>query len=153
MPPASLTVSSKRGDTLAVCESSAGGLISATLLAIPGASRFLIGGLVVYPLESREALLGISPADMDGIRPATEPYAALLAERCRNASGQRRPWPRPVRPLRSRSRGAREVHVATDGWPWRRLKLVADSRLIVTDRHTVLNATHHPNVPGGSAMV
>ena len=61
--------------------------MSAGLLAIPGASRFFIGGLVVYTLKAREALLGISPADMDGIRPATEPYAGLLADRCRERLG------------------------------------------------------------------
>lgn len=73
--------------TISVCESSAGGLISAALLAVPGASRFFIGGLVVYTVAAREALLGIVAADMEGIRPATEPYAALLADRCRERLG------------------------------------------------------------------
>jgi PncC family amidohydrolase len=76
-----------QGATLSVCESSAGGLISATLLAIPGASRFFIGGLVVYTGTAREALLGITPADLAGFRPATERYAELLAGRCREKLG------------------------------------------------------------------
>lgn len=68
-----------RGDTLAVSESSAGGLVSAALLAVPGASRFFLGGAVVYTATAREALLGITPAAMAGLRSASEPYAELLA--------------------------------------------------------------------------
>lgn len=77
----------QQGATVSVCESSAGGLISATLLAVPGASRFFIGGLVVYTVAAREALLGITPADMAEIRPATESYAELLAKSCRERLG------------------------------------------------------------------
>jgi PncC family amidohydrolase len=69
----------ERRETIAVCESSAGGLIAAALLAVPGASRFFLGGAVVYTAAAREALLGISSDAMKGIRPATEPYAQLLA--------------------------------------------------------------------------
>ena len=77
----------EQGASISVCESSAGGLISASLLAVPGASRFFIGGLVVYTATAREALLGITSADMEGIRPATEEYAGLLAARCRDRLG------------------------------------------------------------------
>ena len=72
-----------RGETVAVAESSAGGLISAHLLAVPGASRYFRGGAVVYTGEARQGLIGISQADMDaaGIRSSSEPYAARLAER------------------------------------------------------------------------
>jgi len=68
-----------RGETLAVAESSAGGLISAALLAIPGASAFFLGGAVVYTRLSRGVLLGIPDEALAGMRPATEPYALLLA--------------------------------------------------------------------------
>lgn len=68
-----------RKETLAVAESSAGGLISAALLAVPGASAYFLGGAVVYTRQSRGLLLGITDADMAAIRPATEPYALLLA--------------------------------------------------------------------------
>ena len=44
----------ERGDTIAVTESSTGGLISAALLSIPGASAYFVGGSVVYTLESRK---------------------------------------------------------------------------------------------------
>jgi nicotinamide-nucleotide amidase len=76
-----------RGETLAVAESSAGGLIAAALLAVPGASRFFLGGAVVYTVAAREALLGVTPAEMSGLRSSSEPYAALLADRIRTRLG------------------------------------------------------------------
>lgn len=68
-----------RGETLVVAESSAGGLISAALLAVPGASAYFLGGAVVYTRQARAALLGITDEMMHGLRPSTEPYALLLA--------------------------------------------------------------------------
>jgi PncC family amidohydrolase len=72
-----------RGETVAVAESSAGGLISSALLAIPGASRYFLGGAVVYTGQARQGLVGISPKDVKdaGIRSSSEPYAAMLADR------------------------------------------------------------------------
>jgi len=69
----------ERGETLAVAESSTGGLISASLLAVPGASKFYVGGAVVYTARARLALLDIPQKAMDGLRSASEPYAVLLA--------------------------------------------------------------------------
>jgi PncC family amidohydrolase len=68
-----------RGETIAVVESAAGGLISAALLAVPGASAFFLGGAVVYTRQARQALLSITDADMTGMRSASEPYATLIA--------------------------------------------------------------------------
>ena len=48
-----------RRETVAVAESSAGGLLAATLLAMPGASAYFLGGAVVYTQQARRALLGI----------------------------------------------------------------------------------------------
>ena len=76
-----------RKETLAIVESSVGGLLSAALLATPGASSFFLGGAVVYTRSSRQALLGVTEADLAGIRPATEPYALLLARRGRERLG------------------------------------------------------------------
>ena len=76
-----------RGETVAVAESSGGGLISAALLAQAGASAFFLGGAVVYTAQAREALLGITAADMAGLRGASEPYALLLARRLRERFG------------------------------------------------------------------
>lgn len=72
-----------RHETIAIAESSTGGLISAALLAIPGASAYFIGAAVPYTMTARTALLGIVEADMEGFRAASEPYASLLADRVR----------------------------------------------------------------------
>jgi PncC family amidohydrolase len=70
-----------RHETIAIAESSTGGLVAAALLAVPGASAYFLGGAVVYTKSARAALLGISDADMAALRPATEAYALLLARR------------------------------------------------------------------------
>ncbi|MFZ4809095.1 MAG: CinA family protein [Hyphomicrobiaceae bacterium] len=76
-----------RGESLAVAESSTGGLIAASLLAIPGASDYFLGAAVVYTVNARSGLLAITPDDMKGFRAASEPYALLLAERARERLG------------------------------------------------------------------
>ena len=77
----------QRGETIAVSESSTGGLISAALLAVPGASAYFLGGAVVYTRQARGGLLGIADRDMAGIRSASEPYAALAARTVRERHG------------------------------------------------------------------
>jgi nicotinamide-nucleotide amidase len=72
-----------RKETIAIAESSAGGLISAALLAVPGASAYFLGGAVVYTRTARSALLDIPESALEGIRPSTEPYALLLARTAR----------------------------------------------------------------------
>ena len=67
-----------RRETVAVAESSTGGLISAALLAVPGASAYFVGGAVVYTRTSRAALLGIADAEMADMRASTEAYALLV---------------------------------------------------------------------------
>jgi nicotinamide-nucleotide amidase len=68
-----------RGETVAVAESSTGGLISAALLAVPGASAFYMGGGVLYTARARHRLLGLGREDVEGMRSASPPYAMLLA--------------------------------------------------------------------------
>jgi PncC family amidohydrolase len=68
-----------RGETVAVAESSAGGLIAAALLSVTGASAYFLGGAVVYTRRARRTLLAIADEAMAGLRPASEPYATLLA--------------------------------------------------------------------------
>lgn len=69
--------------TVAVAESSSGGLISAALLAVPGASAYFLGGAVVYTARARMRLLGVQREAVAGMRSASEPYAILLARSIR----------------------------------------------------------------------
>ncbi len=73
----------QRGDTVAVAETSGGGLISASLLAVPGASAYFLGGGVLYTQDSRRILLRVPDSEMEGIRSSSEPYAELLARTMR----------------------------------------------------------------------
>jgi PncC family amidohydrolase len=73
------TLLKARKQTIAVAESSTGGLIAAALLAVPGASAYFKGGAVIY---TRHALLGLRDMREEmlaGIRAASEPYALLKA--------------------------------------------------------------------------
>jgi len=76
-----------RNETIAVAESSAGGLISAALLAVPGASAYFLGGAVVYTRKARAELLGVPESELADIRPSTEAYALLLARAARRRLG------------------------------------------------------------------
>jgi nicotinamide-nucleotide amidase len=73
----------ERKQTIAVAESSTGGLISAALLAVPGASAYFIAGGVIYTRDARRILMEIPDDAMRGIRSASEPYAKLLASQIR----------------------------------------------------------------------
>jgi PncC family amidohydrolase len=73
----------QRGQTLAVAESSAGGLINAALVAVPGASAYYLGGAIIYTPKGRAGLLGLTREDVGEIRSATEAFALLLARRVR----------------------------------------------------------------------
>ena len=76
-----------RKETVAVSESSSGGLVSAALLAVPGASAYFGGSAVVYTRQARLALLGITESGMAGTRPSSESYARLLARTVRERLG------------------------------------------------------------------
>jgi PncC family amidohydrolase len=73
--------------TVGVSESSTGGLISAALLAVPGASAYFQGGGVIYTRGARSALLGLGDEAVAGIRSSSEPYALLKARRIRELLG------------------------------------------------------------------
>jgi PncC family amidohydrolase len=79
-----------RKETVSVAESSTAGMISAALLAIPGASAYFIGGAVVYTRQSRTELLRVTEAEfaaLTGITPSTEPYALLFARKIKERLG------------------------------------------------------------------
>lgn len=69
----------ERKHTIAVAESSAGGLVSAVLVAVPGASEFFLGGSVIYTLKARRLLLNLKDEEFTGVRASTEEYALRMA--------------------------------------------------------------------------
>jgi nicotinamide-nucleotide amidase len=75
-----------RSDTVAVAESSTGGLISAALLAVPGASAYFLGGGVIYTRAARRGLLDL-PEEVITMRAATEEYAFIVARIIRERLG------------------------------------------------------------------
>src|SRR5499433_2437328 len=77
----------ERKQTVAVAESSAGGLISAVLLAVPGASAYFLGGGVIYTQAARRGLLRVGDDAVKGIRSSSEPYALLKARTIRELLG------------------------------------------------------------------
>src|SRR3989475_2296863 len=76
-----------RGETVAVAESAAGGLISAALVAVPGASAYYLGGSVIYTQASRRGILHMPDEAYAGMRASTEPYALLNARAIREHVG------------------------------------------------------------------
>ena len=77
----------ERKGTVAVSESSTGGLVSAALLAVPGASAYFMGGGVIYTHFARRALLRVEDDAMTGIRSSSEPYALVKARAIRQLLG------------------------------------------------------------------
>ncbi|WP_428488813.1 CinA family protein [Rhodopila sp.] len=74
----------QRNQTIGIAESSTGGLLSAALLSVGGASAYFRGGGVIYTAYARKAFLDIPnplPAPIE--RASTEPYARLLADTVR----------------------------------------------------------------------
>jgi nicotinamide-nucleotide amidase len=72
-----------RAESIAIAESSTGGLISAALLALPGASAYFLGGAVAYTRQAKILLLGLDESALTEFRPATKRHALLLARGAR----------------------------------------------------------------------
>jgi PncC family amidohydrolase len=88
-PTLAATVAEKltaRGHTVAVAEGSCGGLVSAALLAIPGASKYFVGGSVIYTRAAKDALYPDRDTE-HGMRGATEAWATWLALAARDRMG------------------------------------------------------------------
>lgn len=77
----------ERHHTISVAESSAGGLISAALVAVPGASAFFLGGSVIYTLAARRVLLNLQDEEFTDVRASTEEYALRMARAVRQLFG------------------------------------------------------------------
>src|ERR1043165_1527148 len=76
-----------RNETVAVCESSAGGLICASLLAVPGASAYCLGGMVIYTRQAWDALKDFEVSQLRGARSSTETNAMVRADLIRQRFG------------------------------------------------------------------
>jgi nicotinamide-nucleotide amidase len=76
-----------RGDTIGVAEGACGGLVAASLLSVPGASAYFVGGAVVYTFAAKEGLLGDVIETPPGLRGASEPFARYLARAIRTRLG------------------------------------------------------------------
>jgi PncC family amidohydrolase len=76
-----------RKETVAVAESSAGGLITAALLAVPGASAYCLGGIVIYTRQGWEALRDFDESLLGGYRSSTEENAKIRARLARERFG------------------------------------------------------------------
>lgn len=78
---------SARKQTISIAESSTGGLISAALLAVPGASAYFVAGSVVYTAASRRILLDVHRDAVANLAPLSEPMAAHFARVARERLG------------------------------------------------------------------
>jgi len=68
----------EKNQTVSVSESSAGGLISAALLSVSGASSYFVGGGVIYTNQARRGLIG-APENVVTMRASTEDFALIMA--------------------------------------------------------------------------
>ncbi|MEL7197326.1 MAG: CinA family protein [Pseudomonadota bacterium] len=76
-----------RGEKVAVADGATGGLIAATLLTVPGALDFFVGGGVVYSFRARDVLFALPREAYKGMRGASEDYALLQARAIRDNFG------------------------------------------------------------------
>lgn len=76
-----------RGETIAVADGATGGLIAASLLTVPGALQFFVGGGVVYSFKARDVLFDLPRDAYVGMRSASEDYALLQARAIRDRLG------------------------------------------------------------------
>ena len=77
----------ERRETVAVGESAAGGLITAALLAVPGASAYCLDGMVIYTRQAWDALRDFDEKLLGGHRSATEQNALIRARLVRDRFG------------------------------------------------------------------
>ncbi|ALE16654.1 hypothetical protein AMC99_01360 [Altererythrobacter epoxidivorans] len=76
-----------RGEKIAVADGATGGLIAASLLTMPGALDFFVGGGVVYSFRARDVLFDLPRETYKGMRGATAEYALTQARAIRDNFG------------------------------------------------------------------
>lgn len=77
----------RRGEKVAVADGATGGLLAASLLTVPGAREFFVGGGVVYSFRARDVLFDLPRDAYAGMRGASEDYALLQARAIRDNFG------------------------------------------------------------------
>ncbi|MEG9268043.1 CinA family protein [Qipengyuania sp. Mu-71] len=77
----------QRGEKVAVADGATGGLVAASLLTVPGALDFFVGGGVVYSFRARDILFDLPRDAYAGMRGASEDYALLQARAIRDNFG------------------------------------------------------------------
>ena len=77
----------ERALTLALAESCTGGLLSARLTEVPGASAFLERSLVTYSNRSKIEELGVDPGLVERVGAVSEEVAAAMAAGVRRVAG------------------------------------------------------------------
>src|SRR5438552_1720310 len=148
----------ERKETLAVAESSAGGLISAALLAVPGASAYFLGGAVIYTQTARRALLRVPDESVKGVRSSTKAYALLKARAIRELARALAGFGLEHQcTTADRARPSANRLLIAARWPLRRLRLRSEpdepgrwlSACVEAPRPLTLGAIHVPNRASG----
>src|SRR6185436_8468733 len=88
-----------RGETVCVAESTTGGLVSAALLWVAGASKYYAGGSVLYTLGSRTALAGVPASMFENYRGTTPEMIAAIADAMRQRLAPPGASPNPASPV------------------------------------------------------
>lgn len=77
----------ERGETLALAESCTAGRLAGWVASVPGASRYLLEGAVVYSNEAKVRTCGVRPEDLDAHGAVSEEVARQLARGIRQRAG------------------------------------------------------------------
>lgn len=123
------------GRTIACAESLTAGLVCATIADVPGASKVLRGGLVVYATDLKESLAGVDRGVLDEHGAVSQPTAEMLADsvrhRCRADVGVATTGVAGPDPQEGKAPGVVWIAVASSaGVESRQLKLSGDRRAI-----------------------
>jgi len=73
--------------TLAVAESCTGGLIGQQVTAVPGSSRYFVGGVISYSNDLKRELLGVSAATLEEHGAVSEATVVEMADGVRARTG------------------------------------------------------------------